>query len=99
MARPNPQITARMRARGYIPIGAAAKTYGQPRTTVSGWVKSGRIKGLKVGCFMFVERKGMRDALRPRKVTGRAGLSHAERGTPKHCLVGRGSATQTKARS
>lgn len=68
MARPNPQITARMRARGYIPIGVAAKVFGQPRTTMSGWIKSGRVRGVRVGVFVFVSHASLVAALKPERL-------------------------------
>lgn len=65
MARPNPKITARMRARGFVPIGVAAKTCGQPRTTLRGWLAAGRIKGARVGAFVFVQLASLAAALEP----------------------------------
>lgn len=66
MARPNPQIVRRLRTRGFMPIGAAAKAFGQPRTTIAGWIKSRRVRGVRVGVFLFVSRDSMRAAIEPR---------------------------------
>jgi hypothetical protein len=67
MGRPNPQIVARLRRTGFIPIGVAAKAFGQPRTTIAGWIKTKRVRGVRVGYFVFVNRASMRAAMQPRE--------------------------------
>lgn len=67
MARPNPKIVRRLRGRGFLPIGDAARKFGQPRTTIAGWVKSKRVRGVRVGVFLFVSHESLRVALEPRE--------------------------------
>lgn len=68
MARPNPMIARRLRGRGFLPIGEAARVFCMPRTTIAGWVKTKRVRGVRVGYFLFVSRASMRAATKPREL-------------------------------
>ena len=67
MARPNPMIARRLRGR-FLPISEAARVFCIPRTTIVGWVKTKRVRGVRVGYFLFVSRASMRAATKPREL-------------------------------